>query len=222
MILQRHFGGHPVTILLPEGSYDTLFYINENDISRYVEAYERFSSPSFGMVLIQEINWFDELTPWPAETVYETGPDFGGHADAHLHRICNEIIPLVEKEIGVPQYRGIMGYSLGGLFSVYSFYTTDLFVLCGCLSGSMWYDNFYNWMSERKPKATTGSVYFSVGKQEQFTEYERMIITGQVMKKATDLLCDQDYDAFFEYTDGDHFENIPDKVERGLKWLMGY
>ncbi|MBQ8995944.1 MAG: hypothetical protein IJ091_09025, partial [Oscillospiraceae bacterium] len=61
----------------------------------------------------------------------------------------------------------------------------------------------------------------SVGKQEQFTEYEKMKVTGQIMRKAEKLLYDQDYDVFFEYTDGDHFENIPDKVEKGLKWLMG-
>lgn len=221
MILEREYGHHPVTIVIPNNPYDVLFYINENDASRYMEAYERFTNPSFGMVLIQKIDWFDELTPWPAKTVYETGPDFGGHAQQHLQNICNTIIPNVEREIGTPQLRGIMGYSLGGLFSVYSFYETDCFSLCGCLSGSMWYDDFYTWMTQRSPKAKTGSIYFSVGKQEQFTEYEKMKVTGQIMRKAEKLLYDQEYDVFFEYTDGDHFENIPDKVEKGLKWLMG-
>ncbi len=221
MIFERSIDNHIITIILPNNKYDTLFYINENDISRYTEAYERFDKPDFGLVLIQDINWFYDLTPWPAPTVYESGPDFGGHASDHLVLISSKIIPAIEAEFGVPEYRGIMGYSLGGLFSVYSFYQTDLFSLCGCLSGSMWYDNFYDWMAEREPKAKSGSVYFSVGKQEQFTEYERMKITGQVMQKAVKLLNSDYYDCFFEYTDGDHFENIPDKVEKALLWLMG-
>ena len=221
MTYERIIADHPVTIIIPENDYNTLFYINENDISRYLEAYSRFEKPDFGLVLIQNINWFYDLTPWPALTVYETGPDFGGHAKEHLELISSTIIPAVESEFGVPEYRGIMGYSLGGLFSVYSFYETDLFCLCGCLSGSMWYDGFFEWMTERQPKAGTGSVYFSVGRQEQFTEYERMKVTGTVMQKAVSLMNGDDYDVFFEYTDGDHFENIPDKVEKGLKWLTG-
>ena len=221
MTYERNIADHNITLLLPENEYDTLFYINENDISRYTEAYATFDKPSFGLVLIQDINWFYDLTPWPAKTVYETGPDFGGHAQEHLELICTKIIPVVEAEFGSPEYRGIMGYSLGGLFSVYSFYQTDLFSLCGCLSGSMWYDGFYDWMTQREPSAKSGSIYFSVGKEEQFTEYERMKITGQVMQKAVKLLNNDYYDAFFEYTDGDHFENIPQKVEKALTWLMG-
>ena len=221
MVYERNIADHPITIYLPEKEYDTLFYINENDISRYLEAYSKFNNPDFGIILIQNINWFYDLTPWPAKTVYETGPDFGGHAKDHLDFICSTIIPEIESEFGSPEYRGIMGYSLGGLFSVYSFYETNLFSLCGCLSGSMWYDGFYDGMTQRKPKADTGSIYFSVGKEEQFTEYVRMKITGQVMQKAVALLNSDDYDAFFEYTDGDHFENIPNKVEKAFNWLMG-
>ena len=48
-----------------------------------------------------------------------------------------------------------------------------------------------------------------------------MKITGQVMQKAVKLLNNDYYDCFFEYTDGDHFENIPDKVVKALSWLMG-
>ncbi len=215
--------GHHVTALLPETDppYDTLFYINENDPARYTEAYSRFSDCKFGLILIGEIRWFYDLTPWYAPTVYPTGPDFEGHASEHLQFIVNNVIPTVENDLGTPEHRGIMGYSLGGLFSVYSFYQTDLFDLCGCLSGSMWYDRFYEWMSERRPAAPTGSIYFSIGKQEEITEYVRMRTTSTMMRKAVTLLNDQEYDAFFEYTVGDHFENIPDKVEKGLRWLMG-
>jgi predicted alpha/beta superfamily hydrolase len=213
--------GHNITVLVPEGKIDTLFYVNENDINRYLEAYSRFTEPKFGLVLISDINWFYDLTPWFAPTVYESGPDFGGHASEHLSFIENTVIPQVEKLVGIPEHRGILGYSLGGLFAVYSFYQSDRFDLSGCFSGSMWYDNFYEWMAERKPKATTGSIYFSIGKEEEITEYVRMRTTSIMMRKAVALLNDQEYDAFFEYMHGDHFENIPDKVERGLRWLMG-
>ena len=30
--------GHNVTVLVPEGKIDTLFYVNENDLKRYLEA----------------------------------------------------------------------------------------------------------------------------------------------------------------------------------------
>ncbi len=213
-------GARDVLLLLPDGEYDTLLYANSMSGKEYREVYGRFENPGFALAVILDTEWFTDLTPWYEPTVFPAGPDFAGKAPEHLEYLTQRVIPAVEEKLGVPQFRGIMGFSLGGLFAVYALYSSDRFVLCGCPSGSMWYDGFLDWMKQRKPGVPEASIYFSVGDVEHLTKFTRMQTTGERMKEACALLNAMDYDACFKYTKGDHMDDVPGKLEKCLRWLM--
>ena len=80
------------------------------------------------IVVIEDVNWNDDLTPWPAVGVFKKAKPFGGKAAAFLEKLTNEIIPETEKSFGVEDAeRTLLGVSLSGLFAVWSAFNTDAF-----------------------------------------------------------------------------------------------
>jgi predicted alpha/beta superfamily hydrolase len=67
----------------------------------------------------------------------------GGDASGFLARIANELVPVIDREFRTKptrRDRGVMGSSLGGLFSFYSAWTRpDVFGKAACLSSSFWW-----------------------------------------------------------------------------------
>ena len=104
------------------------------------------------IVVIEDVDWNDDLTPWPAEGVFKKAKPFGGYAASFLEKLTHEIIPEAEKWLGIEEAeRTILGVSLSGLFAIWSSFNTDTFTNVISISGSLWYDGFVDWMKENKP-----------------------------------------------------------------------
>ena len=96
-------------MILPEGIREDLF----DGLKELSEKY------GFSIAVIENINWNDDMTPWPAEGVFKKAKPFGGQAASFLDKLTNEIIPEIEKTLSVEDAeRTIMGVSLSGLFAV--------------------------------------------------------------------------------------------------------
>ena len=216
----QKIGRYEVAIFTPECSFDTVFYSVEVDAATAKRTWDALKEPRFAMVVALGMDWFDDLTPWPAPNVYDLMPPFGGKADALLAYFENELVPQAESILGTPVHRGILGFSLGGLLAVYAFYKSELFTLIGGTCASIWYDGFTDWMCARKPLPQKGSVYFCIGDREHLTKYERMSVTGECMRRATDVLAAQGYSVLFELLPGDHLEYLAERTQRTLDWLM--
>ncbi len=91
------------------------------------------------VVSVPVADWGDALTPWPAPAL-RSGEN-GSHA------VC--------------------GYSLGGLFALYAFAREPRFAACACLSGSVWYEGWVDWLRANAPDCAGRYAYFSVGKKEK-------------------------------------------------------
>ena len=126
----------------------------------------------FILVVISNLNWNDDMTPWKCPPLYKGDSECKGYADNYLRMIEDKIIPKVEeyikntlhKEI---DYFGVAGYSLGGLFAVYSAYKTDIFKRVASASGSMWYPNFAEFVKENEISKNIDKIYFSLGNKEK-------------------------------------------------------
>ena len=211
-----------IRIYIPEDTYDTLVYIPVSEPEELDQIICSFEKPAFSKAAVECKNWNELLTPWKAHAVFKDQPDFGGNAKEYLNLFSDSIIPAVEAITGTPDFRGIAGYSLAGLFSLYAFYSTDLFNLCGCVSGSVWFEGFEEWVLSRDPLPKSGSVFFSLGNKEEKTRNTSMQHTGQIMKNITDHLNESDcYEASFRYTKGNHFEGYIQRMNECLSWLLG-
>lgn len=110
------------------------------------EVYERcreLNCPPFTLVGIGSLNWNRELSPWGCDGTVRDAEPFGGQASGFLDELLNQIIPQVESSLPrPPTWRGIAGYSLAGLFSLWALWQTDAFDRAASASGSLWFPGF--------------------------------------------------------------------------------
>ena len=78
-------------MILPEGVKEDL----SEGLERLAEKY------GVSIVVINDVNWNDDLTPWPAEGVFKKAKPFRGQATAFLDKLTREIIPEAEENMAV-------------------------------------------------------------------------------------------------------------------------
>lgn len=182
---------------------------------RYIT--ELSSNEDFCLAAIKVDNWNDELSPWKAPAAFGDGV-FGGNAEKTL----KELIKIINTDVlqgrdisEVTLYIG--GYSLSGLFALWSVYLTDIFSGIAAVSASVWFPGFYDYISDNV--INTKSVYLSLGKKEEKTRNKVMSNVGNIMRDFYSLLSTQVH-SILEWNDGNHF-NEPDlRMAKGFSWLL--
>lgn len=101
--------------------------------------------------------------------------------------LTHQIIPYIEEKLGyVPKFCGIAGYSLAGLFALWSVYQTDLFDRAASISGSLWFDGFLEFMKANTPKVKF--IYLSLGDKEKAAKNPRLAAVEDCTAQAAELL----------------------------------
>ncbi len=175
------------------------------------------------IVVIPGANWNDDLTPWPAEGVFKKAKPFGGQATSFLDKLTNEIIPKIEKTLGmVDPERTIMGVSLSGLFAVWAGINTDTFTNIISISGSLWYDGFTEWMKEQTPSPQLKKVCMLLGEKEKNAKDKRMAtVEERTLAAAMMLKSNSQASVLFELVEGTHFSPILPRLERAFEVVYG-
>ena len=173
------------------------------------------------IVLIEDVNWNDDLTPWPAVGVFKKAKPFGGKAAAFLNKLTNEIIPEAEKDLGIEDAeRTLLGVSLSGLFAVWAAFNTDAFANIISISGSLWYDGLVEWMKEQTPSSQLKRVCMLLGEKEKNAKEKRMATVEERTLAAADILKAKTQAAVtFELVEGTHFSPILPRMERAMMTL---
>lgn len=175
------------------------------------------------IVVIPGANWNDDLTPWPAEGVFKKAKPFGGQATSFLDKLTNEIIPEIEKTLGmVDPERTIMGVSLSGLFAVWAGFNTNTFTNIISISGSLWYDGFTEWMNEHTPSLQVKKVCMLLGEKEKNAKDKRMATVEEKTHAAAEILkANSQASILFELVEGTHFSPILPRLERAFEEVHG-
>ena len=170
------------------------------------------------IVVIEDVNWNDDLTPWPAEGVFKKAKPFGGKAASFLDKLTNEIIPNTERDLGIEDTeRTLLGVSLSGLFAVWSAFNTDAFADIISISGSLWYDGFVEWMKEQMPSPQLKKVCLILGEKEKNAKEKRMATVEERSLAAADILKAKSLATVsFELVEGTHFSPIMPRLELAL------
>ena len=173
------------------------------------------------VVLIEDVNWNDDLTPWPAAGVFKKAKPFGGKAAAFLDKLTHEIIPETERDLGIEDAeRTLLGVSLSGLFAVWSAFNTDAFTNIISLSGSLWYDGFVEWMKEKTPSPQLKKVCMLLGEKEKNAKEKRMATVEERTLAASDILkAKSQATVTCELVEGTHFSPILPRMERAMMTL---
>jgi len=173
------------------------------------------------LVTIGGITWEDELSPWSATKYFHGGQDFTGGADTFIHLVGAQIVPQAEQGLGfVPTYRVVAGYSLAGLWALYTLYRTNIFQRVVCASGSLWYDGFLAFMQANQLKPRPDKVYFSLGDKEKNTKNKRLSVVEERTYEAEKLLQQQGINTVFEKNPGGHFQATTERLAQGIRWVL--
>ena len=182
---------------------------------------QKRNCPDFNLVVINQLNWNQDMTPWPAVPVFAKEEPFGGGTEAYLEILTAKIIPTAEQNIsGTPCWRGIAGYSLAGLFALFSLYKTNLFSRMASVSGSLWYPKFYEYVLTHPLACQPECLYFSLGDKESLTKNEVM----QKVQKNTEEIVrhyqSQGLKTSFELNPGNHFHQPNTRTATGILELL--
>lgn len=132
---------------------------------------DKMVASPYSLLAINVSDWNSALSPWNAPAVFKGEGDFGCGADEYVSEHVNEIVPSACAEYGLkPRAIYIAGYSMAGLFALYSLYKTDLFAGCASCSGSLWFPGFYEFASEHELASSPSKIYLSLGDREAKTK----------------------------------------------------
>ena len=186
----------------------------------------RMLSEKYGVsiVVIGDVDWNDDLTPWPAEGVFRKAKPFGGRAAGFLDKLNHDIIPQAERNMAIEgaAERTILGVSLSGLFAVWSLFETDAFTNIISISGSLWYDGFVEWIKQNTPSPGIKKVCMLLGEKEKHAKEKRMATVEDRTATAADILKEKtDASITFELVEGTHFSPIMPRLERAFEMVYG-
>ncbi len=186
-----------------------------------LEACRQVGCSGFNLVTISGLRWNQELSPWPVGTVVSKDDNFAGEAPQWLPVLTGEVVPQVERLLpSPPQWRCLAGYSLGGLFAVWTAFQTNLFTRILSASGSMWYPGWLEYAREHQLAADLSGAYLSVGEQESTARNAVLQTVGERTRAMAALLNERGVPAKFELNPGNHFKNPPLRVVKGINWLL--
>lgn len=170
------------------------------------------------LVCISGMDWNLELSPWQAPAI-KGSCDFGGGADTFLRTLTDLILPQTEQLLSFQVTdRGIAGYSMAGLFSVYAMYRTALFNRIGSVSGSLWFDNFACFCKTHQIYPKEVCIYISLGSREHRASNFRM----RAVKEQTEhLVClwQPFHPVCYETNPGGHFDDPTGRMVRAIQTL---
>lgn len=172
------------------------------------------------VALVPVRSWNDALTPWVADGLYRGEPAFGSCAAKTLAELCRDVVPRLERNAGMrPRARAICGYSLGGLFALYSLVNAPLFDACACLSGSVWYEGWVDYLRRIDVGLAGKFAYLSIGTKEKRAARPILQAVQSNMEDCACILRSKGCDVHYQTGPGNHMQFIRERYLAGVKKL---
>lgn len=162
-------------------------------------------------------DWFDDLSPWPADAVIG-GNSFAGQGPETLHLLEKELLPGLQDRYGADHRCLLAGYSLAGLFALWAAYESACFSGAAAVSPSLWFPGWTDYAAVRRPRAD--AVYLSMGDREEKTRNPVMSGVGEAIRAQERLLRGQNVPCVLEWNPGNHFRDPQLRLAKGIAWLL--
>lgn len=200
-----------------------IVYLNtyEDNGEQIYKALQEHECDDFTLVAISGLNWNHDMSPWPVPPISGNDASCTGGADDYLRLLCEKIIP--EAESGLPGtilWRGLAGYSLAGLFALYSAYQTDLFSRIASMSGSLWFPGFLEYALSNEMQAGLDCLYLSLGDRECRTRNPYLKSVQKHTEKIAAFYQGKGIDTAFQMNPGNHFQDAVRRTASGILWII--
>lgn len=197
----------------PEAQTVLVQMVDDHDLEAIENEYsliKKSTNRDFLLVAIKVESWNVDLSPWKAPAVFGK-EDFGDGAKDTL----SEVLSLCSDRSRT-YYIG--GYSLAGLFALWTSYQSDIFSGVAAASPSIWFPGFIDYMKENEIR--TKSVYLSLGDREEKTRNPVMATVGEKIREAKALLDEKGVDCTLEWNQGNHFKDADIRTAKAFAWVL--
>jgi predicted alpha/beta superfamily hydrolase len=159
------------------------------------------------------VNWDSDYSPWTADL---GGRHFAGKGNETASFTMEKFIPEISRRYSISAEIYICGYSLGGLAALYAH---CLFGFSGCAScsGSLWYPGWFEFLEAHIPN---GRIYLSLGGKEEKTKDPYMSRVGEATQLTKNMIRSSADEAVYIREAGGHFKEVPERIARGILWLL--
>lgn len=180
---------------------------------------ELIAGVSFTFCELIVSDWDRYLTPWEVKANMK-GRIFQGQAAVLLHSLETNVVPKIKEHVKNAKIY-MAGYSLAGLFALWSLYESDVFDGAACCSGSLWYPGWKEYATQHNLKNTC-NIYLSLGKKEKNTKHPMMRNVEDNMKLQYERLKQDSCTEMLQmdWHEGGHFNNTEERMEMGIRWLV--
>lgn len=217
----------------------------QNASDAVLEACREIGCPDFHLVSVSGLHWDEELSPWPHDPVATKEDHFTGEAEVFRQKLETEIVPRVREQLPESNTFVLNGYSMGGLFTLYTASKSSLFDAFSAPSGSVWYPDFVEYVrgsgnvshspesagpvesavlaepaGSIKPAGAPRAIYLSLGDRESRTRNPYLSKTEDNMRVLEEVYRSRGIPTVFVLNKGNHFQGVTLRVAKGIKWVL--
>ena len=193
------------------------FKDNSLDLKKEIE---KLTDKDFSLLTIYVSDWNNDLSPYVASSIFKGISDFKGNADSFLDYVLNLIKKVVLEESIKPIYKALTGYSMAGLFAVYTLFKTNEFIKVGSVSGSLWYPLFIEFVKNNKVLQGISTFYMSLGDKEKKTSNRIMSEVETNSLIIFERIKPQFNNSNFEFNPGNHFKDEDLRIAKCIAYLL--
>ena len=179
----------------------------------------------FILIAVSHLDFQNDMTPWPAKGLSQKYPAFEGKADDYINILIKTILPLCQtyleslKDIHIGKWC-IAGYSLSGLFSLYTSTKLNLFTRVASVSGSLWYPGIVEYIKSQIPNSCLEKIYFSLGNKEKKARNQLFSSVEEKTKEIKQFYYKNNVTTIFEENEGNHFKDAPYRTAKAIQWIL--
>lgn len=217
-------GGKTISVFPGAGPGAPAVYLNTfaGEGQHVYEAMQRLGCPACTLVAIGGLDWSHDMAPWDCPPAFKQAEPCTGGADAYLQSLVDEILPAVEGALpAAPRWRGLVGYSLAGLFALYALCRTDVFSRAGSVSGSLWFPKIKGYLLSHMPKRQPDCIYLSLGEREDRIRAPLLKDIRQDTQEIGAFYQSMGIDTVFRLRPGGHHDHAAEHTAAGIAWLLG-
>ena len=210
----------------------TLFYENnkkelpvvilntvQDEGSEVWECCKKVNCNNFILAAVSNINWNHDMSPYPIEKISKDDIACSGGADNYIKLLTNKIMPKIKENANCNEFI-LAGYSLAGLFALYSCYKTDAFSKLAIASGSFWYPDFIEFVKKNKLVSSLKEIYFSLGNKESHTTNKFLKLVEENTKWLENFYGNKGIETIYVENEGNHFKEPNERMAKAIKWIL--
>lgn len=216
--IKRFTAGEKTVTVYPAAKGSPAVYLNTYG-DQGGEVWNIISGGGISLITVTDLDWNRDMSPWKAPAAVKGDDPFSGGADEYLNLLLGEILPKAEEYLGEVSRRGIAGYSMAGMFALYSLYHTDIFDAAASVSGSLWFPGFKDYVFLNEMKSSPKKLCFSLGDGESRTRNPYLRTVSENTEAIASFYREKGIETLFKLNPGGHFTDSSQRAAHGIKWI---